>query len=78
MRPTRAASVGLAALLAIPMLAAQLRLPVPRLDADAVEYFSHVRSLYFDHDLDFANEFEHFGILTRGDKRQPTITCPYI
>jgi hypothetical protein len=64
----------LAAFLAIPMLAAQLRLPVPRLDADAVEYFSHVRSLYFDHDLDFANEFEHFGILTRGDKRQPTIT----
>ena len=68
------AGLGLAALLAIPMLLAQLRLPVPRLDADAVEYFSHVRSLYFDHDLDFANEFEHFGILTRGDKRQPTIT----
>ncbi len=74
MRTSRPAVAGLATLLAIPMLVAQLRLPVPRLDADAVEYFSHVRSLYFDHDLDFANEFEHFGILTRGDKRQPTVT----
>ncbi len=48
--------------------------PRPRLDADAVEYFSHVRSLYFDRDLDFANEFAHFGILTRGDKVRPTVT----
>lgn len=69
-----AARVWLVALLALPMLVAQWGLPVPRLDADAVEYFSHVRSLYFDHDLDFANEFTHFGILTRGDKRQPTVT----
>jgi hypothetical protein len=51
-----------------------MRLGVPRLDADAVEYFSHVRSLYFDHDLDFANEFEHFGILGRGDKVVKTVT----
>jgi hypothetical protein len=60
--------------LALPTLAAQLLLPPPRLDADAVEYFSHVRSLYFDRDLDFANEFEHFGILGRGDKVRPTAT----
>ena len=52
----------------LPPLGWQLLAPVPRLDADAVEYFSHLRSLYFDHDLDFANEFAHFGILTRGDK----------
>jgi hypothetical protein len=46
----------------------------PRLDADAVEYFAHVRSLYFDHDLDFENEFQHFGILSRGDKVHKTVT----
>ncbi len=67
-------SRSLGVLLLVPMLLLQLRLPVPRLDADAVEYYSHLRSLYFDQDLDFANEFEHFGILTRGDKVQPTRT----
>jgi hypothetical protein len=66
---------GLLALaLAAPALAVQLLAPVPRLDADAVEYYSHLRSLYFDHDVDFANEFEHFGILSRWDKAQPTVT----
>ena len=71
-------SVRRAALLALvlggPALAVQLLAPVPRLDADAVEYYSHLRSLYFDHDVDFANEFEHFGILSRWDKAQPTAT----
>jgi hypothetical protein len=73
----RAASGYLVALLfvmGLPPLAAQLLAPVPRLDSDAVEYFSHVRSLYFDHDLDFADEFRHFGILERGDKVRPTPT----
>lgn len=60
--------------LGLPPLVIQLRTPVPRLDADAVEYYSHLRSLYFDHDLDFADEFAHFGILTRYDKIQPTAT----
>ncbi len=41
---------------------------------DAVEYYAHLRSLYQDHDVDFANEFEHFGILTRYDKIRPTVT----
>ena len=73
MRPRRGRwLLGLA--LALPPLLAQLALPVPRLDADAVEYFSHLRSLYVDHDLDFANEFEHFGILGRYDKIRPTPT----
>ena len=58
----------------LPPLVLQLAAPVPRLDADAVEYFAHVRSLYFDHDLDFADEFAHFGILTRGDTARPTAT----
>ena len=60
--------------LGLPPLLLQVSAPVPRLDADAVEYYAHVRSLYFDHDLDFANEFAHFGILTRGDKVQTTTT----
>ena len=60
--------------LGLPPLVLQLAAPVPRLDADAVEYFAHVRSLYFDHDLDFADEFAHFGILSRGDKVRPTAT----
>jgi hypothetical protein len=64
----------LALVLGGPALAVQLLSPVPRLDADAVEYYSHLRSLYFDHDVDFANEFEHFGILSRWDKAQPTAT----
>src|SRR6185436_9170836 len=55
-------------------LISQLALPVPRLDADAVEYYSQLRSLYVDHDLDLANEFEHFGILSRYDKIRPTPT----
>jgi hypothetical protein len=61
-------------LLLLPPLALQLAGPVERLDADAVEYYSHLRSLYFDHDVDFADEFQHFGILERWDKRQPTVT----
>src|SRR6185369_5372986 len=64
----------LALLLGGPALAVQLLSPPPRLDADAVEYYSHLRSLYFDHDVDFADEFAHFGILTRWDKSQPTAT----
>lgn len=64
----------LALVLGGPALAVQLAAPPPRLDADAVEYYSHLRSLYFDHDLDFANEFAHFGILSRWDKAQPTAT----
>jgi hypothetical protein len=60
--------------LVLPPLLLQLAGPVPRIDSDAIEYYSHLRSLYFDHDLDFENEFRHFGILDRGDKRQATAT----
>jgi hypothetical protein len=60
--------------LGVPALLAQLSRPAPRLEADAVEYYAHLRSLYYDRDLEFGNEFEHFGILTRGDKTVPTAT----
>jgi hypothetical protein len=73
-----AARLGRALLLALalglPALVLQLARPVPRLGADAVEYYAHLRSLYFDRDVDFANEFEHFGILERYDKIRPTPT----
>lgn len=72
--PIRRELVLLGLLLFVPTLVAQLRLPVPRIDSDSVEYYSHLRSLYFDRDLDLENEFEHFGVLTRADKAQPTQT----
>lgn len=34
----------------------------PRIYAtDEVQYYAHLRSLYFDHDLDFTNEYHHFA-----------------
>lgn len=65
---------ALLALLAIPSFVLQWRAGVPRLDADAVEYYSHLRSIYFDHDVEFTNEFDHFGILGRWDKTNLTAT----
>jgi hypothetical protein len=72
--PGRRQALLLGLVLGLPPLLVQLRLPPPRLDADAVEYYAHLRSLYADGDLDFANEFEHFGILARYDKAVPTRT----
>lgn len=70
----RREAVLLALLLALPPLLLQLAGPVPRLDADAVEYYAHLRSLYFDRDVEFTNEFAHFAILDRWDKTQLTST----
>src|SRR3954447_1529596 len=36
---------------------------------DEVQYFAYLRSVYFDHDLDFRNEYEHFAQL--GERQQP-------
>ncbi len=60
--------------LGLPALLAQFSRPAPRLESDAVEYYAHLRSLYYDQDLEFTNEFEHFGILGRGDKTNLTAT----
>jgi hypothetical protein len=39
-----------------------LPLSTPRIYAtDEVQYYAYVRSLYFDHDMDFANEYQHFA-----------------
>jgi len=64
----------LALLAGLPPLVFQLAGPAPRVDADAIEYYAHLRSLYYDGDVQFANEFEHFGILGRWDKTNPTAT----
>lgn len=71
---SRAAVLWLALLAGLPALGFQLIGPAPRIDADAVEYYAHLRSLYFDADVDFENEFRHFGILQRWDKTNPTPT----
>jgi hypothetical protein len=42
--------------------------PLPELGPDATEYFSQLRSLYFDHDVQLENEFAHYGLLERYDK----------
>jgi hypothetical protein len=36
---------------------------------DEVQYFAYLRSVYFDHDLDFRDEYEHFARL--GEQQQP-------
>ena len=64
----------LALLLGLPALVLQQALPTPRLEADSAEYFALLRSLYCDRDVDLANEYQHFGWLTRWDKAQPTVT----
>jgi len=64
---------ALCLLLSVPLIAQSLR-PVPRVGADAIEYYSQVRSLALDHDLRLDNEYTHFNILNRGDKVHPTAT----
>ena len=73
-RPPFRALLGLALLAGLPALVFQLLLPPPRVDADAVEYYAHLRSLYFDSDVQFENEFRYYGILDRWDKTNPTVT----
>ena len=65
--------LALALLFVVP-LAVQCARPVPRIGADAIEYYSQVRSLALDHDLRLDNEYAHFNILNRGDKVHPTAT----
>src|SRR5206468_11532363 len=36
---------------------------------DEVQYYAYLRSVYFDHDLDFRNEYEHFAKI--GERQQP-------
>jgi hypothetical protein len=51
-------------LLIVALFLLLLPLSTPRIYAtDEVQYFVYLRSLYFDHDLDFHNEYQHFADL---------------
>jgi hypothetical protein len=55
MRPrTPRGVLTLALVLTLPLVTPKIR------GADEIEYFSYLPSIAFDHDLDFANEYEHF------------------
>ena len=60
-------------LLALPALA-QLHLAGSRLSGDGIMYYVYVRSLVKDGDVDFTNEYAHYGRLDREDLRVPTRT----
>jgi hypothetical protein len=45
-----------------------------RLGGDGVMYYVYTRSLAKDADLDFANEYAHYGLADRGDLQMPTPT----
>jgi hypothetical protein len=55
---------GILAIVAI--FVALLPISLPRIYAtDEVQYFAYLRSIYFDGDLDFRNEYEHFAAIGR-------------
>ena len=45
-----------------------------RISGDGVSYYVYVRSLAKDADLDFANEYTHYGLIDRDDLAVPTRT----
>jgi hypothetical protein len=66
---------GRMALLALSLPAlAQLHLAGARLSGDGIMYYVYVRSMVKDADLDFTNEYAHYGRLEREDLRVPTAT----
>jgi hypothetical protein len=45
-----------------------------RITGDAVYYYVYTRSMIRDADVDFANEYQHYDLLKRGDFSMPTDT----
>ncbi|HJS58488.1 MAG TPA: glycosyltransferase family 39 protein [Vicinamibacteria bacterium] len=45
-----------------------------RINGDGMSYYVFVHSIWKDHDFDLADDYEHFGMLTRGDLAVPTTT----
>ena len=45
-----------------------------RINGDGVMYYVYVRSLWKDFDLDFTNEYTHYGLAGRGDLAVRTTT----
>jgi hypothetical protein len=57
-------------LLIVALFLLLLPLSLPRIYAtDEVQYYAYLRSVYFDHDLDFRDEYEHFAEI--GERQQP-------
>jgi hypothetical protein len=71
-RPRRRVALGFAWLLAIG-LALQLELGA-RLQSDGFYYFSYLRSLAFDRDLDFRNDYTLLGLGDKPHLFEPTPT----
>ena len=76
--PPRRVSVPVAILvvLLLPALL-QFQFAGGRLNGDGVNYYVYVRSMLKDGDLDFSNEYAHYGLLDRGDRgdlQMPTRT----
>ena len=60
-------------LLLLPALA-QFHFAGGRLGGDGISYFVYTRSLVKDADLDFSNEYTHYGWIDRADIKVPTKT----
>ncbi len=45
-----------------------------RLSGDGLSYYVFVHSIWKDHDFDLADDYDHFGMLSRGDLAVPTST----
>ncbi|HJZ48724.1 MAG TPA: hypothetical protein VKE41_16215 [Roseiflexaceae bacterium] len=57
-------------LLIVALFLLLLPFSLPRIYAtDEVQYYAYLRSVYFDHDLDFRDEYEHFAQI--GEQQQP-------
>ena len=60
-------------LLLLPAIA-QFHFAGGRISGDGVMYYVYVRSLRKDHDLDFTDEYTHYGLINRGDLAVTTRT----
>ena len=60
-------------LLLLPALA-QFHFAGGRIGGDGISYYVYTRSLVKDRDLDFTNEYTHYGWIDRGDIKVPTKT----
>ena len=64
-----------AALIALLLVAVvQFHVGGGRIAGDGVSYYVYVRSLVKDADLDFTNEYTHYGLIDRADLKVPTRT----
>ena len=70
--PGRASRLALGLLL-LPMLL-QFQFAGGRINGDGIMYYVYVRSFWKDFDVDFTNEYTHYGLIGRSDLGWPTKT----